>query len=94
MPGASEGTSYGTPALKSGKKLLCRIKDAETLVFACEIEEKSALIEAAPDIYFETDHYKDWPAVLARLPALSDQELIHRLQRALQFQSARKPQKR
>jgi hypothetical protein len=90
VPGVSEHTAYGTPALKLGKKSLCRIKDADTLVFMCELEEKAALIEAVPDIYFETDHYKGWPAVLARLPALSDEELVHRLRCAVRFQTAKR----
>lgn len=59
----------------------------------CELEEKAALIEAAPDIYFETDHYKGWPAILARLPALSDEELTHRLQCAIRFQTAKRPRR-
>ena len=36
-------------------------------------------MEAAPGIYFETDHYKGWPAVLVRLAAISDAELSQRL---------------
>jgi hypothetical protein len=90
LPGVSESTSYGTPALKIGKKLLCRVKDADTLVFMCELEEKSALIEAAPDIYFETDHYTGWPAVLARLHVLTDDELIHRLRCAILLQTQKR----
>ncbi len=76
-----------------GKKSLCRIKDPNTLVLMCELEEKAALMEAAPDIYFETDHYRGWPAMLARLDALSDQELIHRLECAIRFRTAKKPRK-
>jgi hypothetical protein len=39
-------------------------------------------MEMAPSIYFETDHYKGWPAVLIRLRAIEDDELRHRLTRA------------
>ena len=60
------GTSYGTPALKVRKKLLCRVKDAETVVVMCPLEEKELLIKAAPEFYFETDHYRGWPAILVR----------------------------
>ena len=31
------------------------------------IDERDMRMEAAPDIYFITDHYKAWPAVLVRL---------------------------
>ena len=64
-----QGTSYGTPALKVRKKLLCRVKDADTVVVMCPLEEKELLIEAAPEFYFETDHYKGWPAILVRVHA-------------------------
>jgi hypothetical protein len=77
-----EGTSYGTPSLKVAGKFLLRIKDADTLVLRCDLEAKQLLMEMAPSIYFETDHYKGWPAVLIRLRAIEDDELRHRLTRA------------
>ncbi len=67
LPDIIETTSYGTPALKVGKKLLARVKDADTVVLMCPLNEKEMLLEAAPAIYFETDHYKGWPAILVRL---------------------------
>lgn len=82
LPDIVETTSYGTPALKAGKKLLTRVKDAETAVMMCPLDEKEMLLQAAPDIYFETDHYKGWPALLVRMSAVSDDELRHRLERA------------
>ncbi|WP_442579561.1 MmcQ/YjbR family DNA-binding protein [Mesorhizobium sp. ASY16-5R] len=85
LPGVIEGTSYGTPALKVGTKLLALVKDARTLVVMCPLEEKAALIEAAPDIYFETDHYRGWPAVLVHVDAISDAELVHRLECAIRL---------
>jgi hypothetical protein len=82
LAGIDAGTSYGTPALKVRRKLLVRIKDAETLVLACPIEMKELLIQAAPEIYYETDHYRGWPAVLIRLSAISDEELGLRIEAA------------
>ena len=81
LPDIVETTSYGTPALKAGKKLLTRVKDAETAVVMCPLDEKEMLLQVAPDIYFETDHYKGWPALLVRMNAVSDDELRHRLER-------------
>jgi hypothetical protein len=82
LPEVSEGTSYGTPALKVGDKSFTRLKDADTLVIMMPIEQKELLMEAAPAIYFETDHYRGWPAVLVRLAAISDAELAQRLAEA------------
>jgi hypothetical protein len=90
LPGIAEGTSYGTPSLTVDGKLLLRVKDADTLVLRCTLEDKAMLMEAAPGIYFETDHYVGWPAVLARLSAISDAELAHRLEQAWNLQAPKK----
>ena len=82
-----ESTSYGTPALKLRKKFLCRIKDADTVVLMCPLEEKELLIEAAPEFYFETDHYKGWPAILVRIHPIPLDELTLRLSRAWHMQA-------
>ena len=87
LPGIEEGVSYGTPALKVGKKLLCRIKDADTVVVMCPIEEKELLMEAAPELYFETDHYKGWPTLLVRIHDVPLDELGVRLKRAWVMQA-------
>jgi hypothetical protein len=79
LPEISEGTSYGTPALLVKGKSFTRLKDPQTLVLLCPLEQKELLMEMAPQIYFETDHYKGWPAVLVRLAAISDEELSQRL---------------
>jgi len=90
LPDVEEGTSYGTPALKVRKKLLARIKDADTVVLPCPLDEKEMLLSAAPDIFFETDHYKGWPAILVRVHAISDDELRHRLERAWRMQAPKR----
>jgi hypothetical protein len=79
LPEISEGSSSGTPALLVRGKSFTRLKDPQTLVLLCPLEQKELLVEMAPKIYFETDHYKGWPAVLIRLDAISDEELAQRL---------------
>lgn len=80
LPGVELGTSYRTPALKVRKQLLVRLKeDGETLVFITgDLDEKELLMTTHPTIFFETDHYKGWAAVLIRLPKISD-KLLRRL---------------
>ena len=82
LPDVEEATSYGTPSLKVRGKGFCRVKDADTVVVMVSHEEKELLLEAAPDIYFETDHYKGWPAMLVRIRVITDEELAHRLKQA------------
>jgi hypothetical protein len=90
LPEVEEGVSYGTPAMKVRGKFLMRVKDADTLVFRCSMEDKHFLMEAAPAIYFETDHYKGWPAVLVRLSEADEAELARCLDRAWRLQAPRK----
>jgi len=90
LPEIELGSSYGTPALKVRKKMLCRIKDADTVVVMCPLEEKELLIEAAPEFYFETDHYKGWPTLLVRVHAVPLGELRIRLRRAFAMQAPKR----
>ncbi|MGV8955478.1 MAG: MmcQ/YjbR family DNA-binding protein [Cypionkella sp.] len=90
LPGVERGTSYGTPALRVRTKSFVRLKDAETLVLLCPTEQKTLLMEISPEIYFETDHYIGWPAVLIHLSAISDEELSLRLEDAWRFKAPAK----
>ena len=87
LPEVVEATSYGTPALMVRRKFLSRVKDADTVVLMCPVEEKEMLVEAAPDVYFETDHYRGWPAILVRIHRIEPAELRHRLRRAFLLQA-------
>jgi hypothetical protein len=68
MPSVEEGTSYGTAALKVRGKLFVRLReDGESAVFMMPFDRREELMAAQPEIYYITDHYRDYPAVLARL---------------------------
>ena len=90
LPGLERGSSHGAPVLRVQNKFLCCIKDAETLVLHCPLEEKELLKEAAPEIYWETDHFKGWPGILVKLPAISDAELRHRLEKAWRIRAGKR----
>lgn len=87
LPEIAEGSWYGTPGLFLRGKSLMRVKDADTLVFRCTLEEKAFLMEAEPSVYYQTDHYAGWPAVLVRAAAASDAELAHCVERAWRMQA-------
>jgi hypothetical protein len=67
FPGVIEGTSYGTPAFRVGKKFLARLREDGDLVLKVGDVQSKFLIEAEPDIYYITDHYRGWGSVLIRL---------------------------
>ena len=71
LPGAEEGTAYGTPALKVGGKMFACIpshKSAEpgSLAVIIAIEQRDELIAAEPETYYVKDHYVPYPCVLVR----------------------------
>jgi hypothetical protein len=83
LPGIEVSTSYGKPALKvAGKFLAANSREPGALVVSCPIELKQVLIEARPDLYFETDHYRGWPSILVRMNSIDDSTLRSRLEAA------------
>jgi hypothetical protein len=93
LEGIETGTSYGTPALKVCGKLLVRVKDADTLVFMCSLDDKAMLMEADPAVFYETDHYRGYPAVLLRLAQADDKTIAGRIEAAFRMQSKKKGRK-
>ena len=81
LPDVEEGTSYRTPALQVRGKSFVRLKeDGESVVFFVEdLDERDLLLRTRPDVYFITDHYRGYPAVLARLAKLTAAECRARL---------------
>ena len=90
LPSVSEGTSYGTACLRIGKTMICRLReDSETLVLKVDPMERDVLMEAEPDVFFTTDHYRGYPLVLVRLPK-ADIDHIDMLLRRAWFAAAPK----
>ena len=52
-----------------------RVPDLEILAVRCPVDRKALLVEVAPDIYFDDDHYRGFPAVMVRLAAIDAGEL-------------------
>jgi hypothetical protein len=70
LPETAESTSYGRPALKVRGKFVAALRtNPDALVVRCDLDEKPLLLEARPDILFETPHYHGWGYMLVRLDA-------------------------
>lgn len=70
LPEIEESTSYGRPALKVRGKFVAAMRtNPDAVVLRCDLDEKPLLLEARPDILFETPHYHGWGYVLLRLEA-------------------------
>ena len=90
-PGVEDGSSYGTPALKVRGKLLCRLKeDGETLVVRVSFDEREMLMEAEPETFFITDHYKPWPSMLVRLNSVAPGTLSRLLRQTWREQASKR----
>jgi hypothetical protein len=66
-----EGMGYGKPTLKvCGKMFTClpshKSAEPDSLVVRTDFEQRDALLSGDPDVYYITDHYRDYPAVLDR----------------------------
>jgi hypothetical protein len=84
LPGPQEGTSYGTPAWRHKGRLLARLhQDGQSLMLKVGFEAREHLIGADPETFFITEHYRNYPSVLARLDRLSAADLRKLLARVV-----------
>ena len=83
LPGVVDGTSYGTPALKVGGKLIARLHQSmDCVVLRSELLDREILMQSAPDAFFITDHYRDYPWILLRLDVIEKSVLPELIERA------------
>jgi hypothetical protein len=66
-----------------------RVVQPDVLAVRCALEKKEMLIAAAPDRFFDDDHYRGYPAVLVRLPAIEADELVALLRGAWELSQPR-----
>lgn len=92
LPGAEPATSYGTPSVKVGGKILSRWRtEAEGAVaIRCDFIDRQILLQAQPDVFFLTDHYVNYPMVLMRVEKISRRELMDVVERAWRLVAPRK----
>lgn len=91
LEGVEVGTWYGTDALKAAGKGFCRMRtDPDALVVMVDgLDEKEALLQGQPDVFFTTPHYDDHPFVLVRLEAIDIGQLEEMIEDAWRVRSGR-----
>lgn len=72
LRGVEDGMAHGVPALKVGGQLLAcvpanRSAEPNSLVVRVALDDRAELLAGAPDVYYVTDHYVGYEAVLVRL---------------------------
>jgi hypothetical protein len=93
LPGVEESTAYGSPALKvRGKLLACvpvnRSTEPGSLMVRVGFDDRAEPLAAAPDVYYVTDHYLDYSAVLVCLSRVTPGVLLDLLGMAHKFVTA------
>ena len=67
LPDTELSSSYGRPAVKlRGKAFVYPGREKGSFCLATPMGEKELLMETEPDTFWETPHYRGWPAVLVR----------------------------
>jgi hypothetical protein len=90
LPGVRESTAYGMPALKIDGKLLAAIPanrsvEPHSLVVRISFEDRDELLAADPKVYYLTDHYVGYDAVLVRLSSITSEVLKDLLRSACKY---------
>jgi hypothetical protein len=70
-----------------------RVPTLDCLAVRCPMARKELLVEAAPDRFFDDDHYRGFPAVLVRLQVVEADELAELLVDAARIVAEAKPRK-
>jgi hypothetical protein len=94
FPGVEESTAYGFPALKVRGELLACVPanpsaEPGSIVVRVDFDDRAELLAAAPDVYYITDHYVGYNAVLVRLSRISPEVLRDLLSMAYKFVTAK-----
>ena len=84
LPGVELSTSYGTPSIKVKGKIMARLRsEAEGgLAIRCDFVDRQMLLQAAPEAFFLTDHYVNYPMILIRLDQVRRDALPDLVERA------------
>ena len=76
LPDTELSTSYGRPAVKvRGKAFVYPGREQGSFAVATPLGEKELLMETEPDTFWESDHYRGWPAVLVRFGSPSRERI-------------------
>jgi hypothetical protein len=99
MPGVEEGTTYGAAAFfVRGRMFACqpthRSAEAGSLVVRIDFDQREELLAAEPEVYYVTDHYVNYAAVLVRLSRIHRDAVRDLLRSSYAFMSRQKPRVR
>lgn len=95
LPGAAETLWFNKPAVFIHGQFLTKVHDKEEAMVlrVGSMEMRDMMLEAEPKLFYITDHYRNFPFVLARLSAL-DKKVLKEILVGRAAQLAEMPQKK
>lgn len=92
FPGVEPGLSWNQPSFKAYGKFFTRFRDEDASLVLQGVghDEREMLIEADPETFHLTDHYRSFPVVLARVARLDAATLRQFLDRKWRRTAPRK----
>jgi hypothetical protein len=77
IPGSKEVLWFRKPAVFLHDQFLTKVHDKEEAMTlrVSSMEMRDMMLEAEPELFYITDHYRNFPFVLARLSALTPKTL-------------------
>jgi hypothetical protein len=92
FPETELSTSHGYPAYKAFGKFLTRLRSEDDSVVLGQVsfDERELLCAAEPETFHFTDHYRNYPMVLARLKRLDAKTLRGYLDRQWRHNAPKK----
>jgi hypothetical protein len=99
LPDVEDSTMYGKLALKvRGNLLACvainKSAEPESLAVRIDFDQRPGLLAEAPETYYLTDHYRNYPMVLVRLSKIRIDELRDLLGASWRFVTSQSAKKR
>ncbi|MGJ9371751.1 MmcQ/YjbR family DNA-binding protein [Nesterenkonia sp. CF4.4] len=92
LPEVTERPAWGSPAFYVRDQIFARMHEAPGILvcWRSSMEEREILLEAEPEKFFTTEHYRNHTSVLVRLDHIEADELSELL---LEAWEARAPQR-
>jgi hypothetical protein len=99
LPRVKENTSRGVTSLKIDGKLMTwppinKSAEPDSIAVRINVDDRAELLAAAPETYYVTDHYVNYPCVLVRLSRIRTDALRDLLLMSWKFVTSNKPAKR
>jgi hypothetical protein len=93
LPGTELSTSYGKPAVKvNGRAFLYTgHEDQSSFGIAIDLDTVEMLVTTEPETYWQTPHYKGWPAVLIRYDSPDQERVKEMIERSHVWTAAKPP---